>query len=819
MSFELREGNSMLDELRNISIRIGKVIEEDKEWEEPEGPTPEPHILDLREWDRKLMDRYEPFYAPMQDFCNLCTMGPCELSDNREGACGIDLRTQKSRLVTIACLMGASAHSSHARHLVEYALENFGPDHPIEIGKQVNVEAPNIRLVYGIRPQKIGDLEQVLEYVEQGLVRVLHTTHTGQEEDYVDYESKALEVGMLDHVAMEVADLAQIAVFNYPKGEPEASLVDIGFGTIESEKPVILVIGHNVLPARNINDYLVQNGLEEDYEIAGLCCTAIDTTRYNPKAKIAGTLSYELRAIRSAYPHVVVTDEQCIRADTLEECSKLGIPVIASSEAASRGLKDRTKDSQESIINDLLNGTKGVLIKDPDKVGEVAVKVAQKMAESRDGRTAFISDEELKEEVEKCTTCKNCITGCPVEVDIPGFIRCIIEGDMDKASKILKEDNSLPAICGRVCPQETQCEMYCTLNDQGVEPVSIGRLERYVADWELDKGAEIPEIKEKTGKKVAIVGSGPSGLTCAADLLKKGHDVTIYETLHEPGGVLVYGIPEFRLPKDIVRREVDYVRRLGAKIETDVIIGQTMTVDDLFEEYDAVFLGTGAGLPSFLGLEGENLAGIYSANEYLIRVNLMKAYKFPEYETPIKVGKRVAVIGGGNVAMDAARCALRLGADDVYIIYRRSEKEMPAREEEIERAKEEGIHFLNLNNPIRFIGDDKVEQIELVKMQLGESDSSGRRRPEPIEGSNYIMDIDQVVIAIGQKPHPVVMQTTPGLEVNERKGTIIVNQEGKTSREGVYAGGDVATGAATVISAMGAGRKAAEAIDNLLRGA
>ncbi len=349
------------------------------------------------------------------------------------------------------------------------------------------------------------------------------------------------------------------------------------------------------------------------------------------------------------------------------------------------------------------------------------------------------------------------------------------------------------------------------------EPVAIGRLERFVADWELQKGAEIPEIKEKTGKKVAIVGSGPSGLTCAVDLLKKGHDVTIYETYHEPGGVLVYGIPEFRLPKDIVRKEVDYVRKMGANIETDVIIGKTMTVDELLEEYDAVFLGTGAGLPAFLNIEGENLAGVYSANEYLIRINLMKAYRFPEYDTPIKVGKRVAVIGGGNVAMDAARCALRLGAEDVYIIYRRSEKEMPAREEEIERAKEEGIHFLNLNDPVRFIGDDRVEQIELVKMQLGETDPSGRRRPEPIEGSNYLMNVDQVVIAIGQKPHPVVMQTTPGLEVNERKGTIIVNQEGKTSREGVYAGGDVATGAATVISAMGAGRKAAQAIDNLLR--
>lgn len=349
------------------------------------------------------------------------------------------------------------------------------------------------------------------------------------------------------------------------------------------------------------------------------------------------------------------------------------------------------------------------------------------------------------------------------------------------------------------------------------EPVAIGRLERFVADWELSKGVRIPEIPERTGKRVAVIGSGPAGLTCAADLAKKGHDVTIFETLHEPGGVLVYGIPEFRLPKEIVRKEVEYVKRLGVKIVTDVIIGKTMTVDDLLEEYDAVFIGTGAGLPAFLGIEGENLSGIYSANEYLIRINLMKAYRFPEYDTPIKIGKRVAVIGGGNVAMDAARCALRLGAEEVYIIYRRSEAEMPARIEEIERAKEEGVKFMTLVNPVRFIGEDRVEKIELVRMKLGEPDESGRRRPIPIEGSNFFMDIDQVVIAIGQKPHPIVMKTTPDLETS-KWGTIVVNSEGKTSKDRVYAGGDITTGAATVISAMGAGRRAAEAIDRMLRG-
>ena len=358
---------------------------------------------------------------------------------------------------------------------------------------------------------------------------------------------------------------------------------------------------------------------------------------------------------------------------------------------------------------------------------------------------------------------------------------------------------------------ETKCK-------RGCEPVAIGRLERFVADWELERGLRIPEKAPPTGKKVAVVGSGPAGLTVAAELAKRGHEVTIFETLHKPGGVLVYGIPEFRLPKRIVEAEVEYVKKLGVKIMTDVVIGKTLTVDDLLEEYDAVFLGTGAGLPLLLGIPGENLSGIYSANEFLIRINLMKAYAFPEYDTPIKVGRRVAVIGGGNVAMDAARCALRLGAEEVFIVYRRSEEEMPARKEEIERAREEGVKFITLTQPVRFIGEEKVEKMECIRMRLGEPDESGRRRPIPIEGSNFTIDVDQVIIAIGQKPNPLVMRTTKGLVYDEKRGIIIADKYGRTSKERVFAGGDVTTGAATVIAAMGAGRIAAEAIDRLLRG-
>ncbi len=452
MNFELKEGIFVLDEMRNVSIRIGRVIEEEEEeWKEPVGPTPKPHILDLRKWDRKLISRYEPIYAPMQDFCNLCTMGPCELSHNKEGACGIDLKTQKARLVTIACSIGASTHTAHARHLVHYLVEKFGRDYPLDLGGDINIEAPNIRLVFGIRPKTVGDLEQVLNYVEQEIVKVLHSTHTGQEEDYADYESKAMHVGMLDHVAMEVADIAQVVAFKYPLGEEDTPLVDIGFGVLNTDKPVILVIGHNVLPARNIDDYLREHGLEDEVEIAGLCCTAHDTTRYDPKAKIVGTLSYELRAIRSGLPDVVVTDEQCIRADTLRECSKLGIPVIASSETAARGLEDRTYDNPDVIVNDLVSGkVKGVLIKDPDKIGEVAVRVAIEMRKKKGKKLPFMSDEELKAEIKKCTGCMNCVFACPHNLRVDTAMEAAKNGDFSK----FKEIEAVCIACGR-------CEQSC----------------------------------------------------------------------------------------------------------------------------------------------------------------------------------------------------------------------------------------------------------------------------------------------------------------------------------------------------------------------
>ncbi|AEA47131.1 CO dehydrogenase/acetyl-CoA synthase complex subunit alpha [Archaeoglobus veneficus] len=457
MDLELREGIFVLDEMRNVSIKIGRIIDEEeekeKEWE-PLGPTPKPHILDLRHWDRRLLERYEPIYAPMQDFCNLCTMGPCELSQNKEGACGIDLKTQKARLVTLACLIGASSHTAHARHLVHYLIEKFGHDYPIDLGGDINVEAPNIRLVFGIKPKKLGDLEKVLDYVEQDLVRILHTTHTGQEEDHLDYESKAMHVGMLDHVAMEVADIAQVVAFNYPLGDPNAPLIDIGFGVLETEKPVILVIGHNILPARNIDDYLREHGLEDEVEIAGLCCTAIDTTRYDPKAKIVGTLSYELRAIRSGIPDVVVTDEQCIRADTLRECSKLGIPVIASSEAAARGLPDRTHENPDVIVNDLVSGrAKGVLIRDPDKVGEIAVRVAMEIRKKKGKKPPFMSEEELKTEIDRCTGCMNCVFACPHNLRIDKAMSAAKDGDFSVFKTV--EDSCIA--CGRceqVCPRD-----------------------------------------------------------------------------------------------------------------------------------------------------------------------------------------------------------------------------------------------------------------------------------------------------------------------------------------------------------------------------
>jgi glutamate synthase (NADPH/NADH) small chain len=388
------------------------------------------------------------------------------------------------------------------------------------------------------------------------------------------------------------------------------------------------------------------------------------------------------------------------------------------------------------------------------------------------------------------------------------------------AIHIIKETNSLPAVCGRVCPQESQCESKCVLGKKG-EPIAVGRLERFAADYELAAGeVRTPEKPKPTGKKVAIIGAGPSGLTVAGELAKLGHEVTIFEALHKAGGVLVYGIPEFRLPKAIVQREVDYVQKLGVTIKPNTIIGQTATVDELFKEgYDAIFVGTGAGLPYFLDIPGENLNGVYSANEFLTRANLMKAYLFPEYDTPIRMAKKVAVIGGGNVAMDSARVAKRLGADHVYLIYRRSRAEMPARAEEAHHAEEEGIDFRLLTNPIRIVGDEKnwVRGIECVKMDLGEPDASGRRRPVEVKGSEHIIDVEVVIVAIGQGPNPILTQSTEGLELRKSGNIQADTETGKTSRKGVFAGGDIVTGAATVILAMGAGRKAAQAIDEYLK--
>jgi len=430
--------------------------------------------------------------------------------------------------------------------------------------------------------------------------------------------------------------------------------------------------------------------------------------------------------------------------------------------------------------------------------------------------------EQAQLEASRCLQCKKqpCVSGCPVEIDIPSFIRLIRDGDFIGAIHKIKEKNSLPAICGRVCPQEEQCEERCVLIKKG-QPVAIGRLERFAADFELAEGKiSIPKADQKTQKNVAVIGAGPAGLTVAGELAKMGHRVTIFEALHKPGGVLVYGIPEFRLPKKIVEVEVDYVRKLGVDIKVNTIIGQTMGLDELLNNgYDAVFIGTGAGLPYFLGVPGENLNGIYSANEFLTRNNLMKSYLFPEYETPIHLADKVAIIGGGNVAMDAARVAKRLGAEHVYLVYRRSRTELPAREEEIVNAEEEGIEFHLLTNPIRFIGNEKgwLKAMECIKMELGEPDDSGRRRPIPIKGSEFTMDVEVAVVAIGQGPNPLLTQKVPDLELT-KWGNIVADPEtGKTSKKGVFAGGDIVTGAATVILAMGAGKKAAVAIDKYLK--
>ncbi len=432
--------------------------------------------------------------------------------------------------------------------------------------------------------------------------------------------------------------------------------------------------------------------------------------------------------------------------------------------------------------------------------------------------------EQAQEEASRCIQCpkRPCIEGCPVEIDIPGFIKALLEGDMPEAVRILKDKNSLPGICGRVCPQETQCEVKCVMDKKGA-PSAIGRLERFVADWEQAnmKSASPPIIKPApTGKRVAIIGSGPAGLTAAADLVKLGHSVTIFEALHVAGGVLVYGIPEFRLPKNIVQTEVDYVISLGVELKLDSVVGKVVTIDELLNNgYQAVFLGTGAGLPMFLSIPGENLNGIYSANEFLTRVNLMKAYLFPEYDTPVKVGKRVVVIGGGNVAMDAARCALRLGADVVTIVYRRSEVEMPARREEVENAKEEGIEFKLLTTPKQFLGNEQnwVVGMECFEMELGEPDASGRRRPIVKPGSEFVIDVDVVIVALGTTPNPVIAQTAEGLEIGKRGIVVTDEVTGKTKKPRVWAGGDIAIGAATVISAMGAARRAATSIDEYLR--
>jgi glutamate synthase (NADPH) small chain len=424
-------------------------------------------------------------------------------------------------------------------------------------------------------------------------------------------------------------------------------------------------------------------------------------------------------------------------------------------------------------------------------------------------------------EANRCIQCKKpaCRKGCPVGIDIPAFIERVAQGDFAGGIAKMKETNMLPAICGRVCPQEEQCEKTCILAKQK-KPVAIGRLERFVADWERENcQVATPAIGPATKKSVGVVGSGPAGLTVAIDLRRAGHEVTLYEALHAPGGVLMYGIPEFRLPKAIVHAEVDVVRQMGVDIRYNQVIGMVENVDELLERHDAVFLGTGAGLPWFMGIEGENLCGVYSANEYLTRSNLMKAYDFPRADTPIARSKTVAVVGGGNVAMDSARTAVRLGSEQVYLVYRRSEKEMPARNEEIEHAKEEGVILKILHNPIRYIGDDqgRIRQMECIRMELGEPDASGRRRPIPIEGSEFKLDVDTVVVAIGNGPNPLVPQTTTGLDVDPRRGTIVTNLNTmRTSKKGVFAGGDIAIGAATVILAMGHGRKAGQSINHYL---
>ncbi len=462
------------------------------------------------------------------------------------------------------------------------------------------------------------------------------------------------------------------------------------------------------------------------------------------------------------------------------------------------------------------------------KKNEMPVQDAKVRARNFNEVALGYSPEIAVAEATRCLNCKNkpCVNGCPVNISIPEFITKVKEGDFEGAYAVISQSSSLPAVCGRVCPQETQCESKCTLGIK-FEPVGIGRLERFVADWHNESGAVEMALPQSNGHRVAVVGSGPSGLTCAGDLAKKGYKVTVFEALHTAGGVLVYGIPEFRLPKSIVQKEVETLKKYGVDIETNVVIGKTITIDELFEDgYEAVFVGSGAGLPRFMGIPGESLKGVYSANEFLTRSNLMKAFK-EDSQTPVLRGRNVAVVGGGNVAMDAARTALRLGADNVYIVYRRSMDELPARKEEVEHAQEEGVKFEILRNPVEIIGynnpDDKrdlkngsVAGMKVIKCELGAPDEKGRRRPVEIAGSEYVIDVDCVIMSIGTSPNPLIKNTTAGLNVNRHGGIIVEEDTGKTSKEGVYAGGDAVTGAATVILAMGAGKTAAKAIDEYL---
>ena len=458
-----------------------------------------------------------------------------------------------------------------------------------------------------------------------------------------------------------------------------------------------------------------------------------------------------------------------------------------------------------------------------DRMKRVAVTEQDPVERAKNFKEVCLGydNERAVKEASRCLHCKNpkCVEGCPVSINIPEFISHIKENDIEGAAKEIAKYSSLPAVCGRVCPQESQCEGKCVLGIKG-EPLAIGKLEKYAADWARENYVDVSFKEESNNIKVAIIGSGPAGLTCAGDLAKKGYDVTIFEALHEPGGVLVYGIPEFRLPKEeVVKAEIDNIRKLGVKIETNVIVGRTITIDEIMNEegFNAVFIGSGAGLPKFMGIPGENANGVFSANEFLTRVNLMKAFK-EDYDTPVKIGKSVAIVGGGNVAMDAARTVLRLGAES-HIVYRRSDAELPARKEEVHHAKEEGVIFHILTNPVEILSDENgwVKGIKCVKMVLGETDDSGRRRPMPIEGSEFVIEVDTVIMSLGTSPNPLIASTTDGLEINKWKCLVVDEETGLTTKEGVYAGGDAVTGAATVILAMGAGKKAAKAIDKYLQ--